>query len=83
MEVQSHNPLNINQTLLDLADELGIKSVATGDAHFAKGEDKVLEEAMLILSTNPKMNKDSEFEMSRNMPNMLDRFNYKIGRAHV
>ena len=76
VEVQSHNPLNINQTLLDLADELGIKSVATGDAHFAKGEDKVLEEAMLILSTNPKMNKDSEFEMSRNMPNMLDRFNY-------
>jgi DNA polymerase-3 subunit alpha len=76
VEVQSHNPLNINQTLLDLADELGIKSVATGDAHFAKGEDKVLEEAMLILSTNPKMNKDSEFEMSRNIPNMLDRFNY-------
>lgn len=76
VEVQSHNPLKINTTLLSLADELGIKSVATGDAHFAKGEDKVLEEAMLILSTNPKMDKEADFEMSRNMNNMLDRFNY-------
>jgi len=50
--------------------------VATGDAHFAKGEDKVLEEAMLILSTNPKVDKDADFEMSRNMKNYLDRFNY-------
>ena len=76
VEVQSHNPYEINQTLLELADELGIKAVATGDAHFAKGEDKVLEEAMLILSTNPKMDKDADFEMSRNMKDLLDRFNY-------
>jgi DNA polymerase-3 subunit alpha len=76
VEVQSHNPEEINLKLLELADELGIKAVATGDAHFAKGEDKVLEEAMLILSTNPKMDKDADFEMSRNMNDMLDRFNY-------
>jgi len=76
IEVQSHNPPEINAKLLELADELKIKAVATGDAHFAKGEDKVLEEAMLILSTNPKVDKDADFEMSRNMKNMLDRFNY-------
>jgi len=76
VEVQSHNPAEINSALLELADKLGIKSVATGDAHFAKGEDKVLEEAMLILSTSPKSDKDADFEMSRNMNNMLDRFNY-------
>jgi DNA polymerase-3 subunit alpha len=76
IEVQSHNPLEINNKLLELADELKIKAVATGDAHFAKGEDKVLEEAMLILSTSPKSDKESDFEMSRNMNNMLDRFNY-------
>jgi hypothetical protein len=29
--------------------------VATGDAHFAKEEDRILEEAMLILSTSPKI----------------------------
>lgn len=76
VEVQSHNPKEVNDKLLELADELNIKAVATGDAHFAKGEDKVLEEAMLILSTNPKMDKDADFEMSRNMKDMLDRFNY-------
>jgi DNA polymerase-3 subunit alpha len=61
---------------LELADELGIKAVATGDAHFAKGEDRILEEAMLILSTSPKSDKEADFDMSRNMKNMLDRFNY-------
>ena len=76
VEVQSHNPKEINEKLLELADELNIKPVATGDAHFAKGEDKVLEEAMLILSTSPKADKDSDFEMSRNMNDMLERFNY-------
>jgi DNA polymerase-3 subunit alpha len=76
IEVQSHNPKEINEKLLELADELEIKAVATGDAHFAKGEDKVLEEAMLILSTNPKADKEADFDMSRNMKDMLDRFNY-------
>ena len=76
IEVQSHNPEKINQKLLELADKLKIKAVATGDAHFAKGEDKVLEEAMLIISTNPKMDKEADFEMSRKMNNLMDRFNY-------
>ena len=76
VEVQSHNPVEINSALLELADKLKIKAVATGDAHFAKEEDRILEEAMLILSTSPKSDKDSDFDMSRNMKDMLDRFNY-------
>ena len=76
VEVQSHNPPEINATLLDLADELKIKAVATGDAHFAKEEDRILEEALLILSTSPKADKDTDFDMSRNIKDMLDRFNY-------
>ena len=76
IEVQSHNPKEINNKLLELADELKIKAVATGDAHFAKEEDRVLEEAMLILSTSPKADKDADFDMSRQMKNMNDRFNY-------
>jgi len=76
VEVQSHNPVEINSALLKLADELKIKAVATGDAHFAKEEDRILEEALLILSTSPKADKDMDFDMSRNMKNMLDRFNY-------
>ena len=76
IEVQSHNPQEINSKLLELADQLKIKAVATGDAHFAKEEDRILEEALLILSTSPKVDKDSDFDMSRNMKDMLDRFNY-------
>lgn len=76
VEVQAHNPQEINSKLLELADELKIKAVATGDAHFAKGEDRVLEEAMLILSTSPKMDKEADFEMSRQIKDMMDRFDY-------
>ena len=76
VEVQSHNPSEINAKLLELADELKIKSVATGDAHFAKEEDRILEEALLILSTSPKIDKESDFEMSRNIKDMMERFNY-------
>jgi DNA polymerase III subunit alpha len=76
VEVQSHNPVEINSALLELADKLKIKSVATGDAHFAKEEDRILEEALLILSTSPKIDKDSDFEMSRNIKDMMERFNY-------
>jgi DNA polymerase-3 subunit alpha len=76
IEVQSHNPPEINAKLLELADELKIKAVATGDAHFAKEEDRVLEEAMLILSTSPKKGEDVDFDMSRQIKDMNDRFNY-------
>jgi DNA polymerase-3 subunit alpha len=76
IEVQSHNPKEINSKLLELADKLGIKPVATGDAHYAKGEDKTLEEAMLILSTSPKSDKESDFEVSRGMGDVLERLNY-------
>ena len=76
IEVQSHNPPEINSKLLELADELAIKAVATGDIHYAKEEDRILEEALLIISTNPKMNKDADFEMSRQMRDMSSRFDY-------
>ena len=76
VEVQSHNPHEINSKLLELADELKIKAVATGDAHFAKEEDRVLEEALLILSTSPKMDKDADFDMSRQIKDVNERLNY-------
>ena len=76
VEVQSHNPVEINSALLKLADKLKIKAVATGDAHFAKEEDRVLEEALLILSTSPKMDKDADFDMSRQIKDVNERLNY-------
>ena len=39
MEVQAHNPPELNSALLALADEFGVKPVATGDCHFAKEEE--------------------------------------------
>jgi len=68
--------VEINSALLKLADKLKIKAVATGDAHFAKEEDRVLEEALLILSTSPKMDKDADFDMSRQIKDVNERLNY-------
>ena len=76
VEIQAHNDKPINDGLIKLADELKIKMVATSDAHYAKEEDRILEEAMLILSTSPKSDKEADFEMSRQMNSMSDRFNY-------
>ena len=76
VEIQAHNDKPINDGLIKLADELKIKMVATSDAHYAKEEDRILEEAMLILSTSPKSDKEADFEMSRQMKSMSDRFNY-------
>ena len=76
VEIQAHNDKEVNDGLIKLSDELGIKMVATSDAHYAKEEDRVLEEAMLILSTSPKSDKEASFEMSREIKDMMERFNY-------
>jgi DNA polymerase-3 subunit alpha len=76
MEVQPHNPQDLNKKLLELADAYGIKPVATADCHYAKAEDRATEEAMLILSTSPKINKDADFEASRKITNIFERLNY-------
>ena len=76
IEIQPHNPVELNKFLLELADEVGIKPVVTGDCHFSTKEERALEEAMLILSTSPKSDKDADFDMSRQMMNMMDRFDY-------
>jgi DNA polymerase-3 subunit alpha len=76
IEVQAHNPPELNAKLLELADKLKIKPAATGDCHFAHEEDKVLVEAMLILSTSPKSSKDADFEMSKEIKDIKERLNY-------
>ncbi len=88
MEIQPHNPIELNKFLLELADEVGIKPVVTGDCHFSTKEERALEEAMLILSTSPKANKEADFEKSRQMDNIFDRYNYlypdrKISFEHL
>jgi DNA polymerase-3 subunit alpha len=76
IEVQSHNPKELNDALLSLADEFGVKPVATGDCHFAKKEERDLEELLLILSTKPSENKEADYTSSRSFTNIIDRFDH-------
>jgi len=76
MEVQAHNPKELNESLLAIADELGVKSVATGDCHFAKETERDLEELLLILSTKPSQNKEADYESGRKRSTILDRFDH-------
>ena len=75
IEIMSSNDPALNHALLAIADEFGIKPVMTTDCHYAKKEDLWLEEAFLILSTNPKPNHAANIEKSQKMK-MLERFNY-------
>ena len=75
IEVQGHNPIKINQGLLEIADKVGIKPVATSDCHYARKEDLWLEESMLILSTNPKPNHSADMSKAQKME-ILERLEY-------
>src|SRR6478609_4174663 len=75
IEVQGHNPLGLNEALLAIADKYDIKPVATSDCHYARKEDLWLEEAMLILSTNPKRNNQFDLTKAKKME-ILDRIEY-------
>ena len=76
MEVQPHNPIEVNTKLLNLADEFGIKSVTTSDCHFATKDQRATEEALLILSTKPKMNKDASYESGKKIKDVFERLNH-------
>jgi DNA polymerase III subunit alpha len=75
IEIQSHNPLHVNELLLEIADAHKIKPVVTCDCHHASAEDKVMQEIFLILSTHPKQNKAADLSVAQKM-DFLDRFNY-------
>ena len=75
MELQQHNPKEINEGLLALARKHQIRPVLTSDCHYSRKEDLWLEQAMLIISTNPKPNKEFEYSKAQKM-DMLERFNY-------
>lgn len=75
IEVQAHNPVDLNGYLLDIADRYQIKPVITSDCHYARKEDLWVEEAMLILSTNPKRDFDADMKRAAKM-DFLERYNY-------
>ena len=75
IEVQTHNGVEMNTKLLNLADELGIKPVITCDSHASHPEHCVPQEAMLLLNTNPKRNPEADFRKAQGME-FYDRMNY-------
>ena len=76
MEVQPHNPPEINHQLLSLADEYKIKPVTTSDCHFAREDQRAVEEALLILSTKPNMNKEASYTSAKAIKDVFERLNY-------
>ena len=80
LEVMPHNPAEINQTILDLADEFGIKPVVTPDCHHSDPAQKEIQELKLILNSySNKTEKDVTYEKSREHDNLMDRLDYLYG----
>jgi DNA polymerase-3 subunit alpha len=76
MEIQPHNPVELNMRMLQLADEYNVGPIVTSDCHFATADQRVVEEALLILSTKPNVNKEADFEKSRQMKDVFERLDY-------
>jgi len=76
MEIQPHNPAKLNHKLLELADAHSVGSIVTSDCHFATENQRAVEEALLILSTKPNMDRSADFEKSRKMIDIFERLDY-------
>lgn len=76
IEVQPHNPLEVNMKLLEYADKFDIKPVTTSDCHFAREDQRALEEALLILSTKPNINPNSSYESGKVFKDIMERLNH-------
>jgi DNA polymerase-3 subunit alpha len=80
IEVMPHNPEKVNQDLVKLADEFGVKIVVTPDCHHAHTGQKEIQELKLILNTySNKIEKDATYEKSLKHDNLMDRLDYLYG----
>jgi DNA polymerase III subunit alpha len=79
IEVMPHNIAGMNTKLLELADSMGIKAVATPDCHHAVTDQKEIQEMMLLLNTHQKLNRGATYEASCKCGSMMDRFDYLYG----
>jgi DNA polymerase-3 subunit alpha len=79
MELQPHNPAELNLQMLDLADKMNVKSTVTLDCHYASPEDRIAEEIMLILGTHPNIRKEAKFDDSRKIKDIIERLDYLYG----
>lgn len=78
IEVQEHNDqisAGLNHKLLNVADMFDVKPIITSDCHFHSPDVRWIEEALLILNTNPKKNPDAELSTANKL-DIWDKFNY-------
>src|SRR6478752_1331091 len=77
IELQTHNPRELNKGLLEIADRFDIKAISTGDCHFADPADRVFEEVFLILGTGAARMRIANPNMSHaNKLDLMDRLDY-------
>ena len=76
LEVQSHNPKEINMALIEIGRDLSIKVVATGDCHYATKDQKALEEVLLIISSKPKLAESVNYDSGKKHKDIFERFNH-------
>ena len=80
IEVMPHNPAEINNTLLSLADEFGVKPIVTPDCHHSHTEQREIQELKLILNSySNKTVKDVTYDKSCKHDNLMDRLDYLYG----
>ena len=83
VEVMPHNVEGMNTKLLELADSMGVKTVVTPDCHHATKDQKVIQEAMLLLNTHAKLQKDATYAGSKKIDSLMDRFDYLYGEDRM
>jgi DNA polymerase III subunit alpha len=80
LEVMPHNPPEINKTILDLADEFGIKPVVTPDCHHSDPSQKEIQELKLILNSySSKPEKDATYDKAKKLDGLMDKLDYLYG----
>lgn len=76
IEVQAHNPGDLNNKLLEYADLYNIQPVATADCHYARSEDRWVEEALLILSTGQRADKENTYAKAKATGDIFERLDF-------
>ena len=79
IEVMPHNTAEINNYLLELADEFNVKAIVTPDCHHSDTSQKEIQEFKLLLNTHAKVNKESSYEKSKKKKDMMERLDYLYG----
>jgi DNA polymerase-3 subunit alpha len=81
VEIQPNNPQDLNYKLCQLADDLGLKTVVTVDAHYDHCENKSIEELLLLIqqvSGFKKSERDRAERLAESLPDdvsLMERLN--------